>query len=225
MSTTVLCLVALILATVINGTDAQECRTADQGQHFTSLLPFYDFNKDAIITTRIKFDKNTAQYLFPPTESKGRLCSQSWNQLLGATRCGLFTSNHKDSDRFVWRRAGSCLQYDSLGHVTGEVQKCPGSKFIEWTASAYDNGRKPFEHIGALLKEFSTKLRINKTYKLTITFQQTQTIYQLSNTASRVLEIQTIDHRSCDQFHVGVMQGLYFGGQCPAPQAVSVCYI
>ena len=196
----------------------------EAGHHFTSLIPFYGFHKDTVMTTRTKFDKNAVQYLFPPTESKSRLCSESWTQLWGATRCGLFMNNHTDSDRFVWRRAGSCLQYDTTGHVTGEVKKCPEATLIKIAASTYDNGRKPFENIGTLQKEFSTKLRINKTCKLTITFQQNQTIYQLSTATNQLLETQTIDHQSCEQFHVEVMQGFYFGGQCPAPQAISVCY-
>jgi hypothetical protein len=221
---TMLYLVALTIVFAINGACSLECRQVEKDQHFTSTLPFYGFKQDRVITTRVRFQNNTARYLFPPTESKGRLCSQSWNQLWGTTRCGYLTSNHWASDRFVWRRAGSCLTYDSAGHVIHEVPKCPERNLIELAASAYDDGLKPFEHQGKLLKEFSTKLQINKWYNLKLTVDETKTIYQLSDHANRVLETQTVEHHSCESYNLGMLQGLYFGGQCPAPQPVTVCY-
>jgi len=164
-----------------------------------------------------------ARYLFPPTDEKGHLCTTSWNKLWGACRCGYFTSNHKDSDRFVFRRADSCLRYES-GRVIGENTDCSESDLVVLAAYGYDNNAKPFENIGTLLKEFSTKLRVDTWYKITLIFEETKTIYQLFDNNDQLLETQEILHRQCKDFKLGMMQHLYFGGQCPAPQAVTVCY-
>jgi hypothetical protein len=219
-----LSLVVLTIVFTINGAYSLDCRTIEKGHHFTSTIPYYGFKRDLIISTRILFNNNTAHYLFPPTDSKGRECSQSWNQLWGTTRCGYLTDNHQDSDRFVWRRAGSCLIYDSTGHVIGEKSNCPEANLVELAASAYDDGLKPYEHPGTLQKQFSIKPRIDTWYKLTLTFEETQTIYQLFDDTDLILETQTIDHRSCKNFNHGLMQGFYFGGDCPTPQTISVCY-
>jgi len=195
-----------------------------QGQHFTSTLPFYGFKQDLVISTRVQFNESASRYLFSQTESKGHSCSESWNQLWGATRCGYLTSNHMDFDRFVWRRAGSCLEYDSAGYVIGERSNCSETNLIELAASAYDNGLKPFQYPGILLKEFSIKPRIDTWYNLKLIFEETKTIYHLSDDFNQILETQIINHRSCPQFNLGMLHGLYFGGECPAPQDVSVCY-
>ena len=216
--------VLFAVLSVINGAYSLDCRTVKGGQHFSSLIPFHGFKEDSVITVRVKFNENTAHYLFPPTESKGRLCSQSWNTVWGSTRCGYFNYQLWDSDRFAWRRAGSCLQYDAEGHVVGERSNCPEVNLIELAASAYDGGKKPFQNPGTLLKEFSTKLRVNIWYRLRLTFEEKQSIYELLDDADQTLEVQTIDHRSCTDFNHGMFQSLYFGGQCPAPQAVTVCY-
>ncbi|CAF4752884.1 unnamed protein product, partial [Rotaria magnacalcarata] len=81
-------------------------------------------------------------------------------------RCGYLTSNHKDSDRFVFRRVGSCLRYEA-GHVVGENDNCAEANLIEIAAYAYDNSLKPFENQGTLLKEFSTRLQVDSWYKVT----------------------------------------------------------
>ncbi len=90
--------------------------------------------------------------------------------------------------------------------------------------AAYDHGLKPFDRPETLLKEFTIKPWVDAWYKLTLTFNESQTIYRLSDDADMVLETQTIYHRSCVGFNHGMMQGFYFGGECPAPQAVTVCY-
>ncbi|CAF1497971.1 unnamed protein product [Rotaria magnacalcarata] len=217
-------LTLLTILFVFNGAHSLDCRIVKQGQHFTSTLPFYGFKNESVISVRIQFTESTAHYLFPPTESNGRSCSQSWNAVWGSTRCGYLNSQLMDSDRFVWRRVGSCLQYDSQGFVISERVDCAEADLVELAASAYDNGLKPYQFSGILLKEFSAKLRINTWYKLQLTFEETKTVYQLSDDASQVLEVQTVQHRSCPKFSSGAYQGLYFGGQCPAPQDVSVCY-
>ena len=206
-----------------NTVNSADCRTVKQGAHYTSLIPFSGLKSDAIISSRVQFTNSSARYLFPSTESKGHLCTTSWNKLWGACRCGYLTSNHKDSDRFVFRRAGSCLRYES-GRVIGETDACPEADLVEIAAYAYDNNLKPFENQGTLLKEFETKLRVDAWYKVTLIFEETKTTYQLFDNNDQLLETQEITHRQCKDFKLGMMQDLYFGGQCPAPQAVSVCY-
>jgi len=175
--------------------------------------------------TKVKFDANVAKYLFSPDDPKGRLCMMSWNKLYGACRCGFLTSNHKDSDRFVFRRANSCLNFNDDGTILNEKSGCQESNLIEIAAYAYDNSLKPFERIGTLLKEFNTKLEVEKWYVLKLTFEETRTIYQIyDETNTNLLETQEITHRSCSDYNKGMKQGLYFGGQCPAPQLISVCY-
>jgi hypothetical protein len=221
-----LSLVVLIIVFVINGTYSKYCRTVEVGQHFPSDHLPPETKRDRTISTQIQFNHDTAHYLFSPTDIHGQRCSESWNMLWGATRCGYETNNHQDSDRFVWRRDVSCLIYDSSGHVIGEKTNCPEANLIELAAYAYDDGLKPFQHIGKLLKQFSTKLHVNKWYQLTITFHETETTYYLSESDHhpQILETQTIHHRLCPEFTHGTMQSFYFGGICPAPQAVSVCY-
>ncbi|CAF1928403.1 unnamed protein product [Rotaria magnacalcarata] len=218
--------VLTIIATIFianNAVNSAECRTVKQGAHYTSLIPFHGFKSAETISSRVQFTNSSATYLFPPTDPKGHLCTSSWNKLWGACRCGYLTSNHKDSDRFVFRRVGSCLRYEA-GHVVGENDNCAEANLIEIAAYAYDNSLKPFENQGTLLKEFSTRLQVDSWYKVTLIFQATKTIYQLFDANEQLLETQEIAHRQCADFKLGMMQDLYFGGQCPAPQAVSVCY-
>jgi hypothetical protein len=215
-----------IIATVFianNGVNSASCRTVKQGAHYTSLIPFHGLKSDAVISTRVQFTSSAARYIFPSTESRGHMCMTSWNKLWGACRCGYLTSNHQDSDRFVFRRVGSCLRYQS-GFVMGEENACPDADLIEIAAYGYDNGLKPFENDGTLLKVFKTKLRVDDWFKVTLIFEETKTIYQLFDNNNQLLETQEILHRQCKDFKLGMMQDLYFGGQCPAPQAVSVCY-
>jgi len=220
-----LCLIAVVIALAINSVHSvKECRTVKQDAHYTSQLPFYGFKTEPTLSTWIQFTKSTAHYLFPPTESRGRLCTTSWNQLFGSCRCGYLNSVHSDSDRFVWRRANSCVEFDSTGHVIGERKNCKEANLIEIAAAAYDNGLKPFEHQGTLLKEFSTKVRIETWYRIEIRTTEMKTTYKLFNDKNKLIETQEINHRSCDNYQIGLIQGLYFGGQCPAPQEVSVCY-
>jgi hypothetical protein len=221
-----LCLITVIGAVLIanNGLNAAvDCRTVKKGAHYSTMLPFHGLKMDATITARVQFTNSSARYLFPPSESKGLLCSTSWNKLWGACRCGYLTSNHKDSDRFVFRRAGSCLLYEGE-RVVGVNDACEESDLMEIAAYAYDNSAKPFENQGTLLKEFNTKLRVDTWYKLSLTSEETKTTYQLFDANSQLLETQEIVHRQCKDYKLGMMQDLYFGGQCPAPQDVSVCY-
>ena len=203
---------------------AIDCPTVEKGEHFSKLVPFHGFKSDLVMSIRIQLNNNTAWYLFSPTESKGELCSVSWNKLWGTTRCGYLNDPHEDSDRFMWRRATSCLIFDSEGHVIGEKTNCPEANLIELAAAAYDDGARPYDNPGTLLKLFVVKLQVNIWYRLTLQFSANQTIYQLFNDMDSILETQTIDHRLCPQFNEGALLGFYFGGECPAPQAVTTCY-
>ena len=218
-------ILTLIIAVFIanNAVNSATCRTLKKGAHYTSMIPYHGIKSDAMISTRFQFDNSSARYLFPATEPRGELCAISWNKLWGACRCGYLANNHKDSDRFVFRRPINCLLYDS-GRVIGENDACSDSGLVEIAAYAYDNGLKPYENEGTLLKEFATKLRVDTWYKVTLIFEETKTIYQLFDNDDQPLETQEIAHRQCKDFKLGLMQDLYFGGQCPAPQDVSVCF-
>ena len=215
-----------IIATVFianNAVNSADCRTVKQGAHYSLLVSHNGLKSDAVISTRVQFTSSAARYIFPSTEPRGQWCTTSWNKLWGACRCGYLTSNHKDSDRFVFRRVGRCLRYQS-GYVVGEEPACPDADLIEIAAYAYDNELKPFENEGTLLKVFNTKLRVDDWFKVSLIFEETKTIYQLYNNNNQLLETQEILHRQCKDFKLGTMQDLYFGGQCSAPQDVTVCY-
>ena len=209
---------------VAHATCSAVCPTVKQGEHYSELIPFHGFKSNLIISVRLQLNNNTAWYLFPSTESTGESCSNSWNKLWGATRCGYLADVHEDSDRFMWRRAVSCLIFDDEGHEIGEKSNCSEANLIEIVAAAYDGGVRPYDRPGTLLKQFDTKLRVDTWYGLTLQFSENQTIYQLFDDAGSILETQTINHRICPKFNEGALLDLYFGGICPAPQAVTVCY-
>ena len=128
-------------------------------------------------------------------------------------------------DRFVWRRASSCVNFAG-GYSLGENEDCAESDLIELAAYAYDNSQKPFENQGRLLKEFQTKVRVDEYYGYKIKINKTNTIYELSTREGELLETITIDHRDCGSTYlIGSLLKFYFGGQCPAPQTVKACYI
>lgn len=58
-------------------------------------------------------------------------------------------------------------------------------------------------------------------------FSETSTTYTLmssAETGKRIIETHTIQHTACEQWKDGYILGLYFGGECPAPQEVGICY-
>ena len=170
----------------------------------------------------IKFDKSASKYMFTPEDPKGHLCTSSWNKLYGTSRCTF--DPHLDSDRFVWRRAYSCVQFNGQYSVA-EKPDCAESDLIELAAYAYDKGAKPFENQGLLLKEFKTKVKVDTWYGYKLKIFPTYTQYELSNEDGELLETITIDHRDCGATYLlGNLLKFYFGGQCPAPQEVSACY-
>ncbi len=155
------------------------------------------------------------------------MCFSSWNKLFGMTRCGLLSDNHFDSDRFVWRRAQSCALVKDDKFTVGVVENCTDKDLIELATYAYDNGDKPFDsqNQGRLLKVFNTKVRVDSSYGYKLTNKPTTTIYELFDSNGNLLETQNVEHRDCgSSYKQGTLQMLYFGGQCPAPSQVDVCY-
>lgn len=217
-------LILLIVLLNCNEIYSLKCRVVNKGQQFTSEFELPKLKDSSVISARIKFNESTANYLFLPTESRGRACTESWNAFWGTTRCGYFTSQLVDSDRFVFRRARGCVEFDSQGHVIRERAGCPDAGLVELAVSAYDDAKKPYEHMGKLLKQFSTKIYTNTWYRFQLTVEESKSTYQLSDDNEQVLEVLTVDHHSCPEVNRGWFQSLYFGGQCPAPQDISVCY-
>lgn len=117
-----------------------------------------------------------------------------------------------------------CIRFNG-SRVIGEDPNCPLKNKIEIAAYSYDKGRKPFENPGTLLKIFKTLLDVEKPYILKLEYFVDKTdFYLLNGMDQRVLEHVVIDHSKCEYYNRGAVLGLYFGGQCPAPQAVTVCY-
>jgi hypothetical protein len=144
------------------------------------------------------------------------------------TRCGFLSDNHQDSDRFVWRRAQSCVIVKDGQYTIGEVENCLEKNLIEIAAYTYDNGDTPFasENQGRLLKIFKTKVKVEVAYGYKLTNKPTSTIFELYDSSNgNLLETQVVEHRDCGSSYTrGTLMKLYFGGQCPAPSQVDVCY-
>ena len=207
------------------------CYSVYSGYYFPGYEPpfsfipkiFHGFNSKSTLSKMIRFDGNTAQYLFTPTDPKGHLCGTSWNKLWGTTRCGYLDLVHQDSDRFVWRRAQSCLNYKG-DYVTGVKPNCTEANRIELAAYTYDNGVVPYQHIGTLLKQFKATVEIGVWYKYTLEITDTQTNFILADANGNEIERQFTLHRNCSSQNKGNLLSFYFGGQCAAPQTVTACY-
>ena len=118
-----------------------------------------------------------------------------------------------DSDRFIWRRAQSCLKF-SGNFVIGEVEDCPEKDMIELAAYTYDNGTVPFhqENAGILLKIFETKVKVETWYIFKLIISPFNTVFQLFDDSHQLLESKMIAHRECgSSFYIGALQSLYFG--------------
>ena len=217
-SVTMLYIIAIIAAVFIGNAVvySSDCLTVKDGAHYPSPIPFHGFKSATQMSTLVQFTGSSASYEFPASDPNFSRCTPSWNKLWGACRCGYLRTNHQDSDRFVFRRAVNCFD--------GETNNCSKSDLIEIAAYAYDNDTAPITDPTRLLKEFSTKLQVDVWYKVTMVFEETKTTYLLFDNNGQQLETQEINHRSCSNFNLGIMQGLYFGGVCPAPQDVTVCY-
>lgn len=101
--------------------------------------------------------------------------------------------------------------------------------FVNLPNSVHDSPRS-YSHIApyqnsSLLQTFSTLLTIEQTYTVQVEFLSDSAMYTLLDAAGQVvLEKHSIRHTPCSNYKQGYKLGLYFGGQCPAPSAVTVCY-
>ena len=160
-------------------------------------------------STLVRFDANTANYSCSCAPEPYPGCMSSWNKLWGASRCGRLHPHHEDSDRFVWRRE----------NATSEGE-------LSIAAYAYDLSVKPYSPPNAnLLQIFSTTLRPGVVYNLSMARSVGSTRYDLYSSAGALLESKTVLLKNhCADFADGYKLGLYYGGQCTAPQRVSACY-
>lgn len=79
----------------------------------------------------------------------------------------------------------------------------------------------------SLLPVFSTLLVPAETYTLALSMDAAgKTSYILMTDAGAVLETRVVQHaNTCvDNFNEGIVDGLYFGGNCRAPEEVGVLY-
>ena len=58
------------------------CYTVKAGSFYSAIIPFHGFNTNKTLISWIKFDANTAKYLFNSNDPQGHLCSTSWNKLV-----------------------------------------------------------------------------------------------------------------------------------------------
>ena len=143
-----------------------------------------------------------------------------WNKLWGKARCGYFHGHHQDSDRFVFRRCSdpTCASY------------IPGTQRIEIATYSYDNGIKPYEYPQpnpTVLQPFAITIEPYVPYKFSIDLDEKgASIFSLSTIDGKLLETHTVLHTiTCtDNYFEGVVDGLYFGGDCRAPEDLVVTY-
>ena len=114
---------------------------------------------------------------------------------------------------------------DAIG-VPTERPNCKDKGLIEIAAYAYNNSLRPYENEGTLLKKFKTKLRVNEWYGFKLNIFSNNTVYKMYTKEGKKLEQIKIDHRDCGKVALkGEVQSLYFGGKCPAPKPVTLCYV
>lgn len=142
-----------------------------------------------------------------------------WNKLWGKARCG--GSHQQNSDRFVWRR----LQNYHTPANCGGMANCSG---IQLATYSYDNGIVPYTNENwDLSKTFSTIVQPSVAYILGMeSFINGTVAHTLSSSNGTLLELKTNVHSNLctTNYQEGTVLGLYFGGTCTAPQAISVKY-
>jgi hypothetical protein len=101
----------------------------------------------------------------------------------------------------------------------------PGTT-IELAAYAYDTGVRPYSPTNAnLLQEFNTAVVPSTTYVIGMDITPGATVYSIAEPTGAVLESKTVLHENaCSRADEGYRLSMYFGGQCRAPSAVTVCY-
>jgi len=204
-----------------------KCDHVNTGDFYANGEPvnFFGFRDSSSMEREITINPDCANYMFQPTDPKGALCISSWTKLYGSSRCGYLHAHHEDSDRFVWRRHIDCLILNG-SHVIGTVPNCPKANLIQLSAYAYDKGNIPYQN-ASLEALFNFAVEVGQNYTYNIIFTPTEGVYTLYSSLEsgrKFIESHTIKHTPCDEWDHGYVLGLYFGGECPAPQYVSICY-
>mmetsp|Transcript_3319 Transcript_3319/g.6034 ORF Transcript_3319/g.6034 Transcript_3319/m.6034 type:complete len:230 (+) Transcript_3319:63-752(+) len=172
-------------------------------------------NDETYFSVKVAMSQACATY-DSSTTCDDHLWYLDWNKLWGKGRCGYAHSHHEDSDRFVFRRCSdpSCKAYN-------------GQNRIQLAGYSYDNGLNPYSDDPSLLPVFSTLLVPSVTYTLALSMDNVgKTSYILMTDTGGVLETHVVQHtNTCvDNFNEGIVDGLYFGGSCRAPEVVGVEY-
>jgi hypothetical protein len=188
----------------------------NKGFHYSNKsTPVWGMNGEKTMKNVITLSHSCTAY-----DNSQAGCSSSWqldwNKLWGKTRCGYAESNHQNSDRFVWRRCSdaSCDAYD-------------GTAKIQLAAYSYDDGTKPYPDNPDLLKVFHTLVSAEVPYEYALRMDDSgASTFQLADQTGALLETIVVNHktRCVDNYYQGSLQGFYFGGQCTAPEQVSVIY-
>ena len=184
--------------------DTFSCETVAAGNHYPGQLDMPTALGPETRATREQFVRFDANAAAPYPVDFG--CATSWSKLWGASRCGLMHPHHKNSDRFVWRRASDVA--------------------LEIAAYAYDDGVRPYSPDNPnLLQPFATRLAVGAVYRLGLEVAPASTLYTLRDVNGTTLENKTVHHaNACVNAATGYKLGLYFGGSCAAPYEVTVCY-
>ena len=77
--------------------------TVYPGDFYSSPVLKYESKSSEIVYAKIKLSSAATNYFVPEGDEQSR-CMGSWNKLWGFSRC-FGSQHHKDSDRFVFRRA------------------------------------------------------------------------------------------------------------------------
>eukprot|EP01114_Cavostelium_apophysatum_P021236 TRINITY_DN7354_c0_g1_i1.p1 TRINITY_DN7354_c0_g1~~TRINITY_DN7354_c0_g1_i1.p1 ORF type:complete len:236 (-),score=20.98 TRINITY_DN7354_c0_g1_i1:39-746(-) len=202
-----------------------ECFTVTEGDFYAFPMDLPSFHSNGTMIAEVNLNNDTTSYIFQSDYDMGHLCESSWNKLYGGSRCGYIHPHHEDSDRFAWRRHQDCLIYKG-NYVVGEVPNCPYKDLIQICAYAYDRSNKPFQN-ASLLTIFDSFLTAGETYTLKIQSLPTSSVYEVFTSVAagmKLIESHTIEHTYCEDYGEGYDLGLYFGGECAAPQEVGICY-
>jgi hypothetical protein len=190
------------------------------GRHYANKTGFWGQNSELDWSVTVSMGVSCALY------NSSATCDDpawygDWNKLWGKTRCGYMHDNHKDSDRFVWRR---CSDPTCALFVDDGVPR------VALAAYSYDNGVAPYTQEGGdlgLLQPFSFLLLTDTPYQLRMQMDAGgKTTFSVSDATGAVKDTVEVQHATTcpDDFFKGTVNGLYFGGDCTAPEDVLVTY-
>jgi hypothetical protein len=137
----------------------------------------------------------------------GEHCQTQWNELWGRSRCGFFQRKTRDSSNFGWR-----VHPEFVGK-------------IQLAALQYDHGVTPESQPGTLEKTFIQVIEPGVQYITSIVDGLDVSTYNLYASNGILLEsLEITPENQCRDFMFGAMDQLDFGGDCPAPNRVEVCF-